>query len=496
MKKILILLFSISILWSNSDRAMYLKKYKNEKKVALVVGNSEYKNLAKLKNPINDANDVSNALKNLGFEVMTVTNATQSRLDRKLREFSVKLNTAGVGLFYFAGHGIEVEKKNYLVPLQANISDKLSVKYNALSVDEVVDRMKSSKTRLNLVVLDACRNDPFSRGGGGLAVMPNAKGTLIAYATAAGSVAKDNRSGRNGLYTKHFLKYIKKANLNQRDLFHKIRTDVYRESGQDQLPYLNDGTIGDFYFVVDENVAYTKPKPKSTFGFTDIAPTTFGLTINTTPYDARVQIMNITPKYYDGIKLKKGKYDIKISKSGYITKQGFIDLKSNTSINITLKEEEKYVAPVSRPTTVTTTNNGYQPKWNPKIYKGKRSYSRHSSNTVKDNYTGLIWQKSNNGQKYNWNDAKSYCSSLSLDGITNWRLPTQKELYYLADRNRYKPAIDDNYFSIKIDDWYWSATTDKSDTSGAWIVDFYSGDDFNSVKSLERYVLCVADSNL
>jgi uncharacterized caspase-like protein len=258
MKKMLILLFSISILWSNSDRAMYLKKYKNEKKVALVVGNSEYKNLAKLKNPINDANDVSKALKNLGFEVMTVTNATQSRLDRKLREFSVKLNSAGVGLFYFAGHGIEVEKKNYLVPLQADISDKLSVKYNALSVDEVVDRMKSSKTRLNLVVLDACRNDPFSRGGGGLAVMPNAKGTLIAYATAAGSVAKDNRSGRNGLYTKHFLKYIKKANLNQRDLFHKIRTDVYRESGQDQLPYLNDGTIGDFYFVVDDKIDYVK----------------------------------------------------------------------------------------------------------------------------------------------------------------------------------------------------------------------------------------------
>jgi hypothetical protein len=441
MKKILILLFSISILWSNSDRAMYLKKYKNEKKVALVVGNSEYKNLAKLKNPINDANDVSNALKNLGFEVMTVTNATQSRLDRKLREFSVKLNTAGVGLFYFAGHGIEVEKKNYLVPLQANISDKLSVKYNALSVDEVVDRMKSSKTRLNLVVLDACRNDPFSRGGGGLAVMPNAKGTLIAYATAAGSVAKDNRSGRNGLYTKHFLKYIKKANLNQRDLFHKIRTDVYRESGQDQLPYLNDGTIGDFYFVVDDKIDYVK-------------------------------------------------------KSNDKTNQELLERLAKLEKQLQEQKKKEKVAPVSRPTTVTTTNNGYQPKWNPLIYKGKRSYSRHSSNTVKDNYTNLIWQKSNNGKQYNWNDAKSYCSSLSLDSITNWRLPTQKELYYLADRNRYKPAIDDNYFSIKIDDWYWSATTHKNYTSDAWGVVFNLGSEDYDDKSRDYYVLCVADSNL
>jgi uncharacterized caspase-like protein len=261
MNKLLLLLLSAIILFANNDRALYLKKYKNEKKVALVIGNSDYSGkLSKLKNPINDANDVKDQLENLGFEVIIVTNADQKRIDRKLREFVTKLKTAGVGLFYFAGHGLSVDNQNYLIPLKADINDKYSVKYGSLAVNEVVDRMKNSKTRLNMLILDACRNDPFSRGGGGLSSMPNAKGTLIAYATSAGDVAKDNVGGRNGLYTKHFLKYLKSSNLNQREFFHKIRQGVYNESKKDQLPYLNDGTIGDFYFKVDTNINYTKPK--------------------------------------------------------------------------------------------------------------------------------------------------------------------------------------------------------------------------------------------
>jgi hypothetical protein len=356
MKKILILLFSISLLWSNNDRAMYLKKYKNEKKVALVIGNSNYSGtLSKLKNPTNDARDVKRALEDIGFEVLYLTNGTRRNMLKSLKDFSNKLQYAGIGLFYFSGHGIEVNKKNYLMPIGNDISNIADVEFESVSVVRIIKNMQQSRTRLNMVVLDACRNDPFHKGAGvGGLSSSSADGTLIAYATKPGGVAQDNSNQRNGMYTKHFLKYIKKANLNQRDFFYKIRESVYKDTNGRQRPYVSDGTLGDFYFVVDDSVSYTKPKHKSTFGFEDIAPTTFGLTINTTPYDAKVQIMNITPKYHDGIKLKKGKYDIKISKQGYITKQGFIDLKSDTNINITLKEEEKYVAPVSRPTKVIT----------------------------------------------------------------------------------------------------------------------------------------------
>jgi hypothetical protein len=110
--------------------------------------------------------------------------------------------------------------------------------------------MKKSGTRLNLVVLDACRNNPFKRGAGGLATMENAKGTLIAYATDSGSTANDNPNEENGLFTKHFLNTLDEP-LNQRELFYKIRKGVHDASDGRQLPYLNDGTIGDFFFVKD-----------------------------------------------------------------------------------------------------------------------------------------------------------------------------------------------------------------------------------------------------
>jgi hypothetical protein len=148
-----------------------------------------------------------------------------------------------------------------------------------------------------------------------------------------------------------------------------------------------------------------------------------------------------------------------------------------------------------RPSTQITTPRVTTPirekgAWNPLIYRGKRSYTKNSTNTVKDNYTGLIWQKSGSSNKMKWSDAKGYCSSLSLDGYSDWRLPTEEELYYLADRTKYKPAIDTNYFSVK-SKWYWSATGYKNDSSSAWVVDFDDGGGSWGKHSSTNYALCV-----
>ena len=122
---------------------------------------------------------------------------------------------------------------------------------------------------------------------------------------------------------------------------------------------------------------------------------------------------------------------------------------------------------------------------------GNRSYSKNSTNTVKDNLTSLIWQKSGSSSKYSWNEAKNYCSNLSLDGYNNWRLPTYNELYYLADRTKCNPAIDTNYFNSKIYDWYWTNTEYKNDNSKAWIVGFDSGNDDWYFNAGNSYVRCV-----
>ncbi len=124
------------------------------------------------------------------------------------------------------------------------------------------------------------------------------------------------------------------------------------------------------------------------------------------------------------------------------------------------------------------------------IYHGKRSYSKDGKNTVKDNLTGLIWQKTGSKNSMNLNDAKKYCSSLSLDTYTNWRLASFNELYYLADRTKINPAIDEKYFE-ESGDWYWSSTTKSSDSSKAWVVNFDSGFS-NNISILSNYsVRCV-----
>lgn len=234
--------------------------------------------------------------------------------------------------------------------------------------------------------------------------MTNAKGTLIAYATDSGSTASDNPNESNGLFTKHFLTALDKP-LNQRELFHNIRKGVNDESNGRQLPYLNDGTIGDFFFTVSD-IIYQKSEVK----FQNIAPSKFSLTINSTPSDAKVQITNIKPKYYDGIKLKKGIYNIKVSKEGYITKIGHIKLKGHVSLSITL---EKEIIPIKRQKSNT------QDIW-------------------RDNNTGLIWQVPIDSKQYTGEDAKQYCKNLSLGGYTNWRLPTLNELRSIKTANSYK----------------------------------------------------------
>ena len=129
-------------------------------------------------------------------------------------------------------------------------------------------------------------------------------------------------------------------------------------------------------------------------------------------------------------------------------------------------------------------------RWNPKIYRGERSYSKNSEHTVKDNYTGLIWQKEDDGQKRTWEEAVSYCNSLSLAGLS-WRLPEEEELYYLGDVRKYDPAIDTDYFNVK-SSWYWSNTTFENDSSSAWGVNFYDGGDNWDGKTSTCYVLCVS----
>ncbi|MCI5196181.1 MAG: DUF1566 domain-containing protein [Candidatus Electrothrix sp. AW5] len=221
-------------------------------KVALVIGNGDYEN-RRLKNPVNDANDLSQELGRLGFDVMKRTNVTHQELDEALIKFKQKIKPGGVALFYFAGHGMQVNGINYLIPIGDPPHAEYQIKHKSVSANMVQEAMESTKSKLNIIILDACRDNPFekfrSSSRKGLAMMNTVKGMLIMYATDAGSVASDNQQGRNGLFTEKLLETLKIPGLSIEKVFKEIGKKVTNASGGKQEPWLSSKFYDDFYFI-------------------------------------------------------------------------------------------------------------------------------------------------------------------------------------------------------------------------------------------------------
>jgi hypothetical protein len=224
---------------------------KPERRLALVIGNGAYPT-SPLRNPTNDARALAAALKALGFEVTAHENLGQREMRRAILDFGTRLREGGVGLFYFAGHGVQVNGRNYLVPVDAAINSEAEVEVEALDVASVLARMETARNRVNLVVLDACRDNPFARSfrstTRGLAAIDAPSGTLIAYATAPGRVARDGE-GANGLYTGELLKTLQAPGLRVEEVFKRVRQSVLERSGGDQVPWESSSLVGDFLFT-------------------------------------------------------------------------------------------------------------------------------------------------------------------------------------------------------------------------------------------------------
>lgn len=228
------------------------KEYK--KRLALVIGNSTYPGNGFLKNPVNDAREITRILKNSGFEVIVVENGSNRKITDAIREFGEKLSSYSVGLFYYSGHGMQVDGANYIIPVDAVINDMGDVRYECVDAGRVLSKMEYAGTKINIMIMDACRNNPFGEKGRsngpvvGLAPMDAPVGTFIAYSTAPNKTASDG-VGSNGLYTEELLKYLSYPNLKIEDLFKQVRVKVLEKSGGVQVPWETSSLTGDFYFV-------------------------------------------------------------------------------------------------------------------------------------------------------------------------------------------------------------------------------------------------------
>jgi len=221
------------------------------KRIALVIGNGAYTNAPALKNPPNDARDMAANLKTLGFEVSSGVNVSQREMKRLIREFGQKLKAGGNGLFYYAGHGVQARGRNYIIPVDAEIQSEADVEDSGVDVGLVLNYMDDAQNGLNIVILDACRNNPFARSfrsaSEGLAQVDAPTGTLIAYATAPGRVAADG-AGENGLYTSELLKAMRLPGLSATDMFMRVRAEVMKRTGNKQVPWEASSLVGSFYF--------------------------------------------------------------------------------------------------------------------------------------------------------------------------------------------------------------------------------------------------------
>jgi Caspase domain len=222
------------------------------KRVALVVGNANYKTRP-LKNPRNDADDVSNALKASGFQVIDLRDATLQQMRNGVRQFGDRLINNDVGLVYYSGHGVEVKGRNYFIPVNADIMREDEIADQGLDVSLILEKMNTAGKGVNILIVDACRDDPFGRSfrsaSRGLAQMDAPRGTIIAYATSPGKVASDG-DGRNSPYTKNLVKAMQQPNKPIEQVFKEVRRAVQEETKNQQTPWENTSLSGDFYFKV------------------------------------------------------------------------------------------------------------------------------------------------------------------------------------------------------------------------------------------------------
>jgi len=381
-----------------------------EQRVALVIGNGAYSS-GPLKNPVNDATAMANQLQKLGFTVILKKNVNLRGMEDALTDFGDRLKRGGVGLFFYAGHGLQVGGTNYLVPIGAKISREADIKYETLDAGKILDEMATANNELNIVIFDACRDNPYSRSfrnaSRGLAVVSNAPvGTFISYSTSPGNVASDG-DGRNSPYTEALLWYMKEPGLTIEQVFKGARAKLGKDTGGKQIPWELSSLQGEFYFVPGTNKTATDitPPGKIVFDKTESAADAL---------DDETRKLEDEDRKLEKEKVLLGK------------KKALEDKRQKL-------EEEKATLEGQKTTTLAMGKRPSVPT--AKEIKREGRFIAYDNGTVLDTSTNLMWAAKDNGADINWRNAKTYCENYRGGGYSDWRMPVQDELAELYDQN-------------------------------------------------------------
>ena len=386
-----------------------------EKRTALVIGNGAYSS-APLKNPVNDATDIAATLKRLGFDVILKKNASMQDMDNAIRDFGSRLKHGGEGLFFYAGHGVQIGGKNYLIPIGAKIDKETDAKYQAIDAEMILDEMADAGNNVNIMVLDACRDNPLGRSlrgaGRGLAIISDApQGMLITYSTSPGKTAADGE-GRNSPYTAALIKYMTEPGQPVEQVFKKVRQTLTAQSGGKQIPWELSSLQGNFFFAPGpaSKSAAIVPEGKATAATDELDD--------------------------ENRKLEAEQRRLEEEKASFAKKKALDEKRQQLE-----KERERLDAEKEAASQAELERK--QVKKTTTIAMAKRSSSEetgrdgrfiaYSNGTVLDTRTNLMWAAKDNGSNINWANAKSYCESYRSGGYSDWRMPTQNELAGLYD---------------------------------------------------------------
>ncbi|MGV8056845.1 MAG: caspase family protein [Smithellaceae bacterium] len=366
-----------------------LSQAAREQRTALVIGNGAYSS-SPLKNPVNDATDMATTLTRLGFSVTLKKDASLQEMVESIEEFGNNLKKGGVGLFYYAGHGAQVSGTNYLLPVGARINKESDVRFQAVDAARILVEMENANNSLNIIILDACRDNPFGKSfrsaARGLAIVTNAPaGTFISYSTGAGQVARDGE-GRNSPYTSVLLRYMQEPGMPINDVFMNVRQQLRKETGQ--VPWELSSLEGKFYF-----------NPGAVTQAATVAPAV--------DYAAEQR------------KINEEKERLKKERELLDQQEVLAEEKRR------LEEKKKQVAARVQPSASTVKEIGRDGR-----------FIAYANGTVLDTRTNLMWAAKDNGSDINWQGAKNYCENYSGGGYTDWRMPTKNELARLYDAGK------------------------------------------------------------
>lgn len=430
-----------------------------DRKVALVIGNGAYRTdtVSPLINPPNDAWDVSRALQGIGFEVTTVTDGTKEAMGIAIEAFGAELQQADVGLFYYAGHGVQHEGNNYLIPVDADLPDTNLLRYRAIAADEVLAYMESAGSTLNMVFLDACRNNPLpqasrSMNRGLAAASMRPAETMIVYASAAGTVADDGW-GRNSPFTQAFLRHIDTPGLDVYDLYREISSDVRRATDGEQRPEQYGNVTVRYSLVPDDGSGGARVPSLATVA-------TYG--------SVRINAATTGTIYLDGDRLGT----VSAGSSAVIN-----DVETGSrSIEIRYDDGERETSSVTvREGATARASFSYVERPATSEYRvGDRGpaggWVFYDKGSTSEGWRYLEAAPSDLDEMLRWSPAVSAADSYSVGGYNDWRLPTKDELDIMYE-NLHEEGVGRFASSFT----YWSSTEHGS--RNAFFLDFSNGPD-------------------